>query len=309
MNDPAIAPSQAAAAASLVDFVLRCDACGATLRCSGEHRPGACLYCRSPVLVSAAGSVEQPRALVPFVVTRERAIATVRRWTRGRWLSPRWFRAADVAAVRGVYIPVYLASATVHADFSASVRRYESDGQKYSDWAPIAGRWSGYVEEVWVSASSGLSEAEFAALRPFDLAALRRYDAKLLAGWDCEEPGRPRSAYVQQLEKELHANVRARVSAMLVGDDRRRITVRLHKERQSVALVLLPVWVLAAAAGADRPATHVLVNGQSGEIVGVAPRSAVRHALLWTALTLAIAVGGALWMNPRIVLSLFGGSG
>lgn len=270
-------------------MVAHCNGCGASLYGADGRRPAWCPYCRSTSFTDVAAGSERERAVLPFAVERETAIATVREWIRKRWLSPERFRRAEVAEVRGVYVPVYLGNATVHADYNVSVRAI--DNRKHAaprPWVPMRGRWSGRVEQAWVSASKVLSEAALDGLRPFALDELRRFDARLVAGWEREECGVPRVHAEARLQQEIRSEVQGRVALHFLGDQKRVHHIDLQYESWHAALVLLPVWVLSVREGVAGPAVRVLLNGQTGRLHASAPKSWLKQTVVAVVLLLAL---------------------
>jgi hypothetical protein len=272
-------------------MVAHCNGCGASLHGADGRRPAWCPYCRATAFNDVAVGSERERAVLPFAVERGTAIVTVREWIRKRWLSPERFRRAEVAEVCGIYVPVYLGNATVHADYSVSVRAI--DNRKHAverPWVPMRGRWSGRVEQAWVSASKVLSEADLDGLRPFALDELRRFDARLVAGWEREACGVPRPDAEARLQREIGSEVQCRVASHFVGDQKRVHSIDLQYESWHAALVLLPVWVLSVREGLAGPVVRVLVNGQTGRMHASAPKSWLKQTVLAVGLLLALAL-------------------
>ena len=69
------------------------------------------------------------------------------------------------------------------------------------------------------------------------------------------------------------------VEGFLPGDSRRLVHLETDFVNEDTDLLLLPVWVFAARWGSERKLLRVLVNGQTGEVQGKVPTSALRVTL------------------------------
>ena len=73
--------------------------------------------------------VVKPDYIIPFVKTKEDAIAQMKKFYRGKWLLPSNYASASrLEKVQGMYVPFWLFDASVegHAQFSASNYRSRS---------------------------------------------------------------------------------------------------------------------------------------------------------------------------------------
>jgi hypothetical protein len=75
------------------------------------------------------------------------------------------------------------------------------------------------------------------------------------------------------------------LGAFMPGDSHHSLTSETDLRDEAMDLVLLPVWVCAVRWRDDRPPVRLLVNGQTGAVVGETPVS-------WA--TIAAVVGGSL---------------
>ena len=84
--------------------------------------------------------------------------------------------------------------------------------------------------------------------------------------------------------EEAVQQVGRRVSAHMPGDSHRSLQYQTRFENEHGALLLLPVWVLAVKYDPEAPAVRMVLNGQTGALIGNPPRS-------WMKIVLAVAVG------------------
>jgi hypothetical protein len=255
-----------------------------------------CAFCDTP-LVDAQRAAETVDRVAPFVVPRERAAASLAAHLASHLLAPEKLRRAALPdELRPVLIPFYAFDAVARSRFTCEIgirwTRTETyteteDGKTVTktrtitetEWFPFEGTHAKSWLDHLVSASRGLAEAEANALEPFDLGQCQPFAPALTAGFEAEHPTVPRERARDVAAQEL-ANLEARVIAErhLPGDTHRELRSASNFDIQQVELVLLPVWI-AAFAGSEGP-VRLLVNGQTGEVVGAIPRSTAKIVAL-----------------------------
>jgi hypothetical protein len=270
----------------------------------GGVRTATCPYCASPNFVERPASANQPDPA--FVLTFLGDAAAARRWL-DRWIAgrsiftDRRLRKAKVEDIRGVYLPAYLYSAVAYTDYTASIGEQYTETESYTttdaqgntktetrtvtrtEYRPLAGRHVGYVTDVVVSASAGLSNGELQAVEPFDLKQLRRYAPTLVSGWITEEFSRSPDDCMRLSRGEAVDEVGAKLRRFMPGDSYCDLTWRTHVQWESLDPILVPVWVLALRYREDKQPLRVVINGQTGAVAGKAP-------LVWWKIALAIAI-------------------
>ncbi|MEM6296558.1 MAG: hypothetical protein AAGA54_35155 [Myxococcota bacterium] len=282
---------------------LSCESCGAALNVAAGERTTRCPYCASPAVVARPRSAgEEPTFVVGFVIPEEDARTRAKAWMRSTWFVKSGFKEADVTDMRGVYLPAYLYSASARVGYTASIGENYTVTETYTttdangksvtrtrtrvetEWRSLSGEWSAYLDDVVVTASRGLHNEELEAIEPYDLRALRRYTPKILSGWLAEDPSRTAAECATMAREEAVQQIGRRVSAFMPGDSHRELRYKTSFAHEHGALVLLPVWVLAVKYDPEQPAVRMVLNGQTGALVGRPPRS-------WTKVTIAIVAG------------------
>ncbi len=296
---------------------LQCNHCGALLEVAPKTRTATCVYCASPSVIERPATADRPNPsfALGFVVPPERALELTRKRVRRAFLAPRRFRRADVAAIRGVYVPAYLYTAAAYSSYRAKIgenyqvtETYETtdkDGEKVTrertrtktEWHRLGGEHAVYVNDHPVSASRGLPHHEMRTIEPFDLRALCRYTPKLISGWVAEEPALHPDACLAIARAEARKTIGRKLRAFMPGDHVLGLRHRTEFHDEHIELTLLPVWVLPIRYAADKPAVRLLVNGQNGRLGGRAPLSPVRVALALLAAVALIAAVVALLPN------------
>ena len=286
---------------------LSCGHCGAVLSFTGV-RSETCPYCASPNVVERPPAADRPQPEIVVAFTGDAAVARrqITAWLGSRtWFADARIKRARVEDLRGVYVPAYLYSAVAHTDYTASIGEQYTETEDYettdaegkktrrtrtvtrTEYRPLSGRHVGYVTDVLVSASVGLGHAELAAVEPYDLLAVRRYSPALISGWIAEEFSRDADDCRRASREEALDEVGLRLRRFLPGDSHCDLAWRTSVGWESLAPVLVPVWVLAVRYRDDRTPLRVVINGQTGAIAGKVP-------LAWWKVALAVAVLGAI---------------
>ncbi len=267
----------------------RCQQCGATVELPDDVFSTSCAFCDSP-LVDVEEDQEPVDRVAPFDVPRDRAGSLLKGYLQDSWMAPESVRkAARPDELRPVLVPFYAYDAVARTNFSAKVGIYWYRTETYTttvngktvvrtrqvketDWHSFRGSHARKWFDHLVSASKGLPEAEANELEPFDLGRALPFSPALTAGLEAEYPTihhdqakRTAASELADLEKEAIA------SGHLPGDTHRSLESNTNVNIDVIRLVLLPVWI-AAFPGPDGP-IRLLVNGQTGEVVGSVPRS------------------------------------
>jgi hypothetical protein len=299
--------SESGAQVASVHAAFTCGQCGAGLAFAGV-RSQTCPYCASPNVVERPPAAHQPQPamIVAFAGDVAAARAQIQRWLGNRtWFADARIKRARVEDLRGVYVPAYLYSAVAHTDYEVSIGEHYSETVEYeakdehgeqvkkqrtvikSEYRPLSGRHVGYVTDVLVSASTGLGHAELQAIEPYDYLHLRRYTPAVVAGWIAEEFSRTADDCMRASRREAIEDVGMRLRRFMPGDSYSDLTWRTQVEWESLAPVLVPVWVLAVRYRDDKPALRVVINGQTGAVSGPTP-------LAWWKVTIAAVIAAAI---------------
>jgi hypothetical protein len=279
-----------------------CGQCGASLAFEGV-RTQTCPYCACPNFVEKPPSAGQPDPtfLVAFTGDAEVARRKLDAWLGSRTLfADSALKHARVEDLRGVYLPAYLYSAVAHTDYTAQIGEQYTETETYTttengqsvtktrtvtrtEYRPLAGRHLGYVTDVIVSASVGLSNGELQRTEPYDLKQLRRFAPVLVSGWIHEEFSRDAGECARLSRGEAVDEIGVRLRRFMPGDSYSDLAWKTAVQWESLEPILVPVWVLALRYRGDKPPLRVVINGQTGKVAGKVPLS-------WWKIAIPIAV-------------------
>jgi hypothetical protein len=258
-----------------------------------SQRSYTCPFCDSNYVVEYTADQtgrQAPEFVVGFAVTAEEAMREFRRWLgRSGWFRPGDLKAAQVAdKLKGIYIPFWSFSMLARSRWSAAIGEHWHRTETYTtmedgkpvtktrtvtetEWWDLSGRHHHYYAGYLVSGSRGLKQDDAERIKPFHLAALRRYAPCYLAGWLCEEYSVDRESAVAISQREFQRLEHEKIAAFLPGDTHRSLDAQIEFDDVGSDLILLPVYVLSYRYR-DK-LYRFLLNGQTGKAAGRKPVS------------------------------------
>jgi hypothetical protein len=245
--------------------------------------------------------------VVSFDVDKTQAARLLRGYLEDQWLAPNALRrAAKAESLRAVFVPFFVYNAVCRTDFLCRVGIYWYRTETYTttvngktevrtrqvretDWHRFSGTHARRWYDHLVSASVGVLESESNALEPFDLGRSQPYAHVLTGGVEAEVPTITRDIALNTAEHELRQLAYAAIAAgHLPGDVHRGLETDSTVEVETVKMALLPVWVAAFRSG--ELTVRLLVNGQTGEVVGDVPKDKMKVGCLFVAGFAAVAL-------------------
>ncbi|RMG94248.1 MAG: hypothetical protein D6705_16685 [Deltaproteobacteria bacterium] len=261
--------------------ILRCTSCGGTVRYVVERGGGACVFCGATTLEVHHPDTppESPSGYVPPTVDLATAVDRFRQWASSSFWYPKALRDAEVE-LAPLWLPAYRIAARLTVHYAGLVRAATRSGKR-----PVSGTVA-YADEVYVPASGALTEGEVAALEPFDAsAAVPPTERPTGAEWAEETPQRSRR-FARARGRARMTDRAAAYVAHTEGLSTCNVSPTFHDE--DVGLFAVPVYV-GTFRYKDRP-RRLLVNAQTGEIVGKAPLDMLKIALTVLAVLAALAL-------------------
>ena len=270
---------------------VRCSQCGGTVRTVPGARMPTCLFCGAPAVdlvpTAAPEGIEPPDGAIPFAIDEGAARAAFVAFAGSSFWYPNDLRSARLD-LRPLLLPAWAWSGDVETHWTGLVSAGTRSGKR-----PVAGSDAAHFDQILVPASRTLRRSE--------LTALGRYDEATLAPYAVERADVP-----TELSETTRSAARAEGHAEMLDRHQRALQAshRLVSIRASSLAselrgkpVLVPIYIGAFRYG--KRTFRVLVNGQSGKLVGDAPFS------WWKVAAIVVAVLGGL---AALLLCLGGGS-
>ena len=271
--------------------LLRCRACGGAVVWDAAHSGAACLYCATVALeLDPRADLPEPDVYLSPQITAEAADASFRTWSRSSWFRPKALADAELG-LRLMLLPAWRFDARLETHW-AGLRIAATRSGK----TPATGVDHADMRHL-VVASGGLSQAELAALTPFDEDGAQAWTGTV----DGEVPiWEPPALTRRGARARAHRGLSARHSQRLGREHQlARIRVSPLIEDRDVRLMLVPIYI--GSFRFDERAWRLLINAQTGKVVGDAPldrrkvAAVVAAALALTAVLIALFV----WLGTR----------
>ncbi len=288
-------------------YVYQCHSCGGEIIINGTEASTRCIYCgNSNVVFSRIARHKRPQLIIPFKLTKEEAVAEVRKRFKKGMFIPREIKNFKVDNVRGIYIPYWI----VDCDHKASVviqGQVSSGKHTRTVFYGRAGRMS--LKRLPLDASKMLSDESSARLEPYNLGAIKPFDEDYLLGFYSNISdityGDLRSAANMRASEYFNQYAIADVK----GASGKKVCQQAHVTAinyDNLNYAMFPAWFVTYYYKGQH--NTILVNGQSGKIVCGVPWNKV---LFYTLLIIAgIVLTAATFIIMRPMLeAIFSSSG
>ena len=275
--------------------VSSCKNCGAKVSFDESSTSEDCVYCGSSSVLSqeANRNALRPESLIPLDLSRAEVQQQFRSWAARLWFRPNALKSTKTVRATGIYVPFWTYDCRVHSNWSADSGTYyyvsvpttvmvngkpqiRMRQERRTRWSPAWGERDDSFDDLLVPASKGLPKKSLERLGGFETKALVPYRPEYLAGWRAEEYVVDLTTGWSQAQGEVERIQRSRCSGDVPGDTQRNLRVSNRVRDIRWKHILLPIWSMQYALGGKT--YTVLVNGQTGRVVGDAPYSFLKIA-------------------------------
>ena len=271
---------------------VQCEGCGAQTVVAGQA--ARCPFCGSPVVVAIAdlGEVFVPESVLPFGLDARRAKALYEAWVAGLWFAPGDLKKlATQHGMDGVYLPYwsYDSQTTTHYTGERGEHYYVTEGYtdaqgksqtrqvRHTRWYPARGTVHVGFDDVLVCGSQTLPRALIERLEPWDLPALRGFEAAYLSGFIAERYKIGLEDGFKIAEARMLPRIRGAVESDIGGDEQRVAAMQVRHADIRFKHLLLPLWI--SSFRYKEKAYRFIINARSGEVAGERPYSTVKIVL------------------------------
>ncbi len=278
--------------------VYICPQCGAEVITSDTEVSTFCVYCGNPAVVFDRIAKEyRPDGIVPFTVTREEAVKNINAKLRKNPIVPKEVKAKCTPGnLRGIYVPYWVVNAEFQeADYlQGSVKKGK---HSYTYYYTRAGRV--LFRNLPIDGSDILNDDVSSRLEPFFFSEAREFDEDYLNGFYSNTSDISFFDLRASAANRCHKLYEPEVIKSVEKDKADRVKLLdyiYHVDiKDDPVYMMMPVWFLTFRHD-GKPHT-ILVNGQTGKVVGTMPWQQKR---IWTVaiaiflLCMAV-IGVALW--------------
>ena len=280
---------------------MECEGCGALVEVDATSTATVCPYCGSNyVLAKKQMDALVPDGVVPFRIDKVKIGEIYHDWIKSRWLAPNTLKSLyQTDKIQGIYMPFWTFDADVDASYQAmggedyEVTYEDSDGKTHTEiktrWHPTSGHVHNFFDDVLIRASDKLKSNLLNSM-VYNTQNISSFSPDYMSGY-CSEiytvdlDDAHREA-INKMENEMRSLCE---SDVLRRYDRvRGLSMNSSYQNETYKHVLLPVY--STAYYYKDKEYHVLINGQSGVIVGEYPKSAFKIAAIVVAILVIIAL-------------------
>lgn len=256
-----------------------CPSCGAELICDASTAATSCPYCGNPTVVPGQFSgTLKPDYVIPFRLSREDAVAALKKHYKGKPFLPKSFTAGNhIEEIKGVYVPFWMfdgeADGSAHFEATRS-RTYRQGDEEVTETDHFDVYRAGLLafEKVPVDASSKMPDDHMDSIEPYDYGELKPFSTAYLPGFLADKY----DIAVEQSRERADERCKNTLTAALCDSVQGYETCVPVQESASlkrgrVHYALLPVWMLNTKW--DGKDFLFAMNGQTGKLVGDLPMS------------------------------------
>ncbi len=258
--------------------VYTCSTCGAELSVSNVEVSTYCAYCGQPTIVyNRVDETQKPKYILPFKITKDEAETAIReKFNKGLFV-PSKIKNFESERVIGIYLPYFLYDVYYFDKLSVIVNKYNHFIEADCDFMQVCHECSTTVNDELAQ-----------DLEPYDLTKLEEFNPKYLSGFYADR--------FDVLPEMLSDNIFYKCRKMFENELKNRFHDREANlygsnpkyEIKRVEYAFLPVWFMTFQYK-NKPYT-MMVNGQTGKVVGTIPERKGKAFGLYIFMTIAIII-------------------
>jgi len=293
---------------------VKCSACGASITLDPNVTSDHCPYCASNIVVESGSTstVLKPKSLLPFAVDRNTAAESFRNWINKLWFAPSDLKEkAAKGKLDGIYVPYWTYDSKTATSYTGARGTYYYVTETYTTtengqtvtktrqvrktrWTPTSGYVQNDFDDILVIASQSLPVKYTQKLEPWYLKDLVPYNDKYLSGFRSESYQVELTAGLAVAKERMEPVITQTVRRDIGGDEQQIYTMNTSYHDITFKHILLPIWI--SSYKYKEKVYRFLINGQTGEVQGERPYSAIK-IILAVLVAIAVVVGIILIAN------------
>ena len=259
--------------------LLICGTCGGQFLADKSSLSGLCPYCGSNSITESGNTsgMMEPTGVIPFKISKEEAQNIFKQWISARRMAPTDLKKnSEITDLVGVYVPYWVFDADTYTPYKGKFGKTVGSGDdQYTKYHKAEGVCKLPIKNLTLVASSRLEkDAYWKSVSKFDFNFMKKYDPNLLAGFWSESYTVDGTTAWQTAMGKIYDKITKSIKSLEDADVIAKIDMKPEATNVHAKYVLAPIWITSF----DYNGTvyRVLVNGQTGNIVGTWPRSMKR---------------------------------
>lgn len=259
--------------------VYTCPSCGATIVTDATTAATFCYYCHNPVVLEGRlDGADKPDYVVPFKVSKEKALEIFGQWiAKKKYVPKAFYSESQIEKFTGVYFPYYIYTCNIDGSIDGEATKvsvYERGQYEYTETGIYHVTRAGNMEVKHVlrnalkKANSVLAEAVI----PFymDGDNLKPFNMSYLSGFFAEKKDMMKESLESEVRQEVKNYAVSKLRESVADYQDIQVTednTELKNEKWEYAL--LPVWSLTY--NSNGKIYYFSINGQTGKPIGELP--------------------------------------
>lgn len=280
--------------------VYTCPSCGAEVVTTASTAATTCFYCQNPVVLGGRLSGDyKPDRVIPFALSKEKAIEKFLEMCKKKWFLPKGFASKEqFEKLTGVYFPYWYVDEQKQANMVAKgnkVRTWTTGDKQYTETSvyQLDRRGDLIIKNVFERALKSEDRDMLQCVHPFDLSQAKPFAMSYLAGFQAEKRDIEKAEINEAVQQRMHEYAKQLLKDTMKGYSG--ITVQHYDdttELESWNYTLLPVWIVTYKY--KNKIFPFAINGQTGKTYGNLPTSKGKLALLAAIITIAVFILGTI---------------
>lgn len=256
-----------------------CDSCGAQVIAEETSSATFCYYCHNPVVLAGRLTGKyKPNYVIPFAVTKEKALDEFQKWCKKRWFLPSDFKSKQqLEKMSGVYVPFWLTSCKADARFSCigeKKRHWSSGSYDITEVSEFSVKRSGIFpfERVPSDGASKIEDALMDAVEPYNYNEMRDFSMQYLSGFMAEKYDVEWEQIVNRAKVRIHEGCKQKLREQVQGySSTKAENMTISYSNVDREYALMPVWFMHYSHGGKN--YDFAMNAQTGKLAGAPPLS------------------------------------
>lgn len=258
--------------------VYHCPSCGSQIMTDETTVATQCYYCHNPVVLQGKLTADmKPDSVLPFTISKEKAVASFLNWVKGKRFVPAgFFSQAEVETMSGVYYPHFVTSCEIEGSIDGEGRNTSVvDTPKYTitntEHYHVRREGEMTFNSIMRPALSSVNRKLSDGIHPFPLEEVKPFSGAYLSGFLAERRDIDADTATADVRDEVERYVEPLLTDDIhYGSYSGNTSAKIKK--LSSKYVLLPTWVLTYPNRANKNQPYYYaMNGRTGEVCGKLP--------------------------------------
>jgi ribosomal protein S27E len=271
---------------------VECPGCRARIAFQPPDVAGKCPFCATGIVAQphSASPVITPEAVLPFSVDAKVARHLLQKWLSSRWFAPNGLKKlAQQEGIQGIYLPFWSYDCQTHSDYrgdrgdhyytTETYTETDSEGNtetktrsvQHTSWHSVSGQVQRLFDDMLIPAVQSVNVKRLEQLEPWDLSQLVPYNSSYLSGFKAQRYQIDLKHGFEVFKEKAQHQIKSDVRTDIGGDEQRVHSISTSYSAVTFKHLLLPVWI-SSYRFHNQP-YQVMINAQSGEVLGDRPYS------------------------------------